>query len=41
MKMIIMNPEKLEMMKNELKHYAYQNETIITQISKLVEGDLC
>ena len=41
MKMIIMNPEKLEMMKNELKHYAYQNETIITQISKLVEGELC
>ena len=25
MKMIIMNPEKLEMMKNEIKHYAYQN----------------
>ena len=41
MKTIIMHPEKLEKMKDKLKDYHYQNETIITQISNLVEGDLC
>ena len=41
MKTIIMHPEKLEKMKDKLKDYHYQNEMIITQISKLVEGDLC
>ncbi len=41
MKTIIMHPEELEKMKDKLKDYHYQNEMIITQISKLVEGDLC
>lgn len=41
MKTIIMHPEELEKMKDKLKDYHYKNATIITQISNLVEGDLC
>ena len=41
MKMVMMYPEKLEKMRDELKDYHYENETIITQISRLVEEDLC
>lgn len=40
MKSVLMNPEVLETMRQNLVNYQYQNSTIIDQFNQLVEGDL-
>ena len=38
MKSVLMNPEVLETMRQNLVNYQYQNRIIINQFNQLVEG---